>query len=141
MKKYLVLLVFLLPAIMVKAQKNTHTKVSGQDGFFDKGVEEQSAFFPGGVEKFYAYLKQNSKYPLFTENGQSIKPVFVGFIVQKDGTLTDVHVLRSASPEFDAEAIRLIKASPPWIPGEQNGVKIKQQYIVPVRFAEKNQQL
>ena len=84
---------------------------------------ESQPMFPGGMNKFYAYLSKAIRYPsMAQENGVQGK-VFMSFIVEKDGTLTDIKVERKLGSGTDEEAIRLLKASPHWIAGVQHGNK------------------
>ncbi|RYZ95276.1 MAG: energy transducer TonB [Sphingobacteriaceae bacterium] len=90
--------------------------------------------FPGGIAKFYAYLRDNTKYPALERENNVQGKVFVSFVVEKDGALTDVKVTRGVSSGIDAEAIRVLKKSPRWKPGIQNGRPVRVQYSVPVAF-------
>jgi len=94
-----------------------------------KQVEHEPQF-PGGIQKLYAYLRKNLRYPRMDIQGK----VFVTFVVEKDGSLTNIKIQRSLSPETDAEAIRLIKNSPKWNPGIQNGRPVRVQYSLPIVF-------
>lgn len=85
--------------------------------------------FPGGLEKFYKYVGNNYKVP--EEDGLKGK-VFVTFVVEKDGSLTDVKVIRDIGYGTGAEAIRVLKKSPRWNPGEQNGKKVRVLYSLPI---------
>lgn len=84
--------------------------------------------FPGGINKFYSYVSNNFK---FEEEGVSGR-VFVTFVVEKDGSLTDIKVVRDIGFGSGAEAIRVLKKSPRWIPGEQNGKKVRVLYSLPI---------
>ena len=67
------------------------------------------------------------------ENGVQGR-VIVQFVVEKDGSVTDVHVAKSVDPSLDKEASRVVKAMPKWIPGKQNGSAVRVKYTVPVTF-------
>jgi protein TonB len=82
---------------------------------------EQQPTFPGGMEKFYAYLKKTVKYPTMAQENNIQGKVFLSFVVEKDGALTDIKVDRKLGGGTDEEAVRVLKASPKWIPGIQNG--------------------
>ncbi len=98
-----------------------------------KAVEHEPEF-PGGIEKLYRYLGRNLRYPAAAKENNIQGKVFVTFVVEIDGSLTDIKVSKSLSPETDAEAIRLMKASPKWNPGIQNGRAVRTQYTLPVAF-------
>lgn len=91
--------------------------------------------FPGGMEKFLKFVDNNFKYPQDAEianinlNG---KKVYATFVVEKDGSLTDIKILRDAGYGTGTEAIRVLKKCPKWTPGEQNGKKIRVLYSVPI---------
>ena len=85
--------------------------------------------FPGGIAKFYKYLQNNYRTP--EEEGLSGK-VYVTFVVEKDGSLTDIKVVRDIGFGTGKEAIRVLKASPKWTPGEQNGKKVRVLFSQPI---------
>lgn len=96
-------------------------------------IEKQPSF-PGGMDKFYAYLKKTVRYPsMAQENGISGK-VFVSFVVEKNGSLTDIKVERKLGYGTDEEAVRVLKASPRWTPGIQNGKPVRVKYNIPISF-------
>ncbi len=85
--------------------------------------------FPGGIQKFYKYIQNNFTPP--DEPGIKGK-VFVSFVVEKDGSLTDIKVIRDPGYGTKEEAIRVLKKSPRWVPGEQNGKKVRVLYSLPI---------
>ncbi|KAF2337368.1 MULTISPECIES: energy transducer TonB [Flavobacterium] len=85
--------------------------------------------FPGGIDKFYKFVGNNYKTP--EEEGLKGK-VYVTFVVEKDGSLTDIKVLRDIGYGTGAEAIRVLKKCPKWTPGEQNGKKVRVLYSLPI---------
>jgi TonB family protein len=95
---------------------------------------ENSAEFPGGIEKFYEFIKATLKYPETAKQNGVKGKVFLTFVVEKDGSLNNIKVLRGIGSGCDEEAVRVIKASPKWKPGTQNGNIVRQQYTVPISF-------
>ena len=96
---------------------------------------EQVPQFPGGLEAFFSFLSKNARYPAnMRENGIQGK-VIISFVVETDGSLSNVHVTRSVADELDREALRVISASPRWKPGIQNGRLVRVAYSVPITFA------
>ncbi len=85
--------------------------------------------FPGGLDKFYKFIGKNFQVP--EEDGLKGK-VFVTFVVEKDGSLTDIKVLRDIGYGTGKEAIRVLKSCPRWNPGEQNGKKVRVLYSLPI---------
>lgn len=103
-----------------------------EDPIYDY-VEEQPSF-PGGTEKMMNYVQTNLKYPEQAVEEGIEGRVFVGFVVRKDGSLTDVSIKRGVHPLLDKEAKRIVTSMPNWIPGKQNGKSVNVRMIVPVKF-------
>ena len=97
-------------------------------------VVEQMPAFPGGDAALMKYLSENIKYPEAAEKAGEQGRVVVNFIVEKDGAISNVYVVRSVTPTLDAEAVRVIKAMPKWVPGKQDGQFVRVKYNVPVSF-------
>jgi protein TonB len=90
--------------------------------------------FPGGIEKFYAYVGKSIKYPPMAAENNIQGKVFLSFVVEKNGELTDIHVDRKLGGGTDEEAVRVLKASPRWTPGIQNGKPVRVKYNIPISF-------
>lgn len=97
-------------------------------------VVEQMPEFPGGDQVLMKFLSANVKYPTQAAENNIQGRVVVGFLVERDGSITNVQVLRSAHPLLDAEAVRVVKSMPKWKPGKQNGDPVRVLYQVPVAF-------
>lgn len=97
-------------------------------------VVEDMPQFPGGVTALMKYLADNVKYPVEAQKAKVEGRVIVQFVVEKDGAVTNVHVIRSASELFDAEALRVVSAMPKWKPGTQNGKPARMQFNIPIMF-------
>ena len=97
-------------------------------------VVEQMPQFPGGQQALFEYLSKNIKYPVIAEENGVQGRVIVTFVVERDGSITDVKVVKSVDPSIDKEAQRVVKAMPHWIPGKQNGSAVRVKYTVPVTF-------
>lgn len=95
---------------------------------------EQTPSFPGGFEAFSRYLAQNIRYPKKAVAKNIQGKVFVAFMVEKDGQLTEFHVMRSPSDDLSFEALRVLKAAPNFNPGIQNGKPVRVAFIVPISF-------
>ena len=87
-------------------------------------VVEQMPAFPGGDAALMKYLQENTHYPT----------IAAGFVVEKDGSITDITVIKSQDPSLDREAARVVKSMPRWIPGKQNGSAVRVKFQVPVTF-------
>lgn len=97
-------------------------------------VVEQMPSFPGGPSALFEYLSKNIKYPVVAEENGIQGRVIVSFVVERDGSITDVRVVKSVDPSLDKEAQRVVKSMPRWIPGKQNGSAVRVKYTVPVTF-------
>lgn len=96
-------------------------------------VEEQPSF-PGGQGALMAWLRDNIKYPVVAaENGIEGK-VIVQFVVGKNGSISNVKVVKSIDPSLDREAVRVVSSMPSWTPGKQNGTSVNVRYTLPVTF-------
>ena len=97
-------------------------------------VVEQMPSFPGGQAALMNYLNSNIKYPVIAEENGIQGRVVVQFVVGKDGSISNVHVVKSVDPSLDKEAVRVVKNMPRWIPGKQNGQSVTVRYTLPVTF-------
>lgn len=98
------------------------------------GAAEEMPSFPGGEKALMQYIKDNTYYPEELCEGAAQGRVMVGFVINEDGSISDVKVLRSLTPEFDEVAVKIVKGMPKWNPGKQNGKAVKTKYTVPVSF-------
>jgi TonB family protein len=99
---------------------------------------EQSPEFPGGLKELYAFLGNNIVYPKLARQNGTKGRVIVQFVVQKDGALTNIKVVRGIGDGCDEEVLRVMKLSPLWKPGMQNGKTVDVAYTVPVAFLLNN---
>ena len=97
-------------------------------------VVEEMPHFPGGAAALQAFLSSNTKYPVVAQENGVQGRVIVSFVVERDGSITDVKVVRSVDPSLDREASRVVRSMPRWSPGKQNGSAVRVKYTVPVVF-------
>ena len=97
-------------------------------------VVEEMPSFPGGQGALMSYLASNIKYPVVAQENGVQGRVIVSFVVERDGSISDVKVARSVDPSLDREAQRVVKSMPKWKPGKQNGSAVRVKYTVPVVF-------
>jgi protein TonB len=95
---------------------------------------EQNPEFPGGTSAMYKYLGDNIKYPAAAQRANVSGRVFVKFVVEKDGSIGNVEVMKGIGFGCDEEAIRVIKSMPKWNPGRQNGKNVRVFYNMPVVY-------
>lgn len=98
------------------------------------GAAEEMPSFPGGEKALMQYIKDNTYYPEEMCEGAAQGRVMVGFVINEDGSISDIKVLRSLTPECDEVAVKIVKGMPKWNPGKQNGKAVKTKYTVPVSF-------
>ena len=98
-------------------------------------VVEKMPEFPGGQQALFKYLSENVKYPVIAQENGIQGRVICQFVVNKDGSIVDVEVVRSGGDaSLDKEAVRVIKSMPKWKPGKQRGKAVRVKYTVPVNF-------
>lgn len=97
-------------------------------------VVEKMPSFPGGDAALFKFLNENVKYPVIAQENGVQGRVICQFVVNRDGSIVDVEVVRSVDPSLDKEAIRVIKSMPKWSPGQQRGKPVRVKYTLPVNF-------
>ena len=97
-------------------------------------VVEEMPQFPGGMGEAMKFLAKNIKYPVSAQQAKIEGRVVVQFVVERDGSISDIHTVRSVSPELDAEAVRVVSLMPKWIPGKQRGKAVAVKYTMPIMF-------
>ncbi len=97
-------------------------------------VVEKMPSFPGGDSQLFKFLNDNVKYPVIAQENGVQGRVICQFVVNRDGSIVDVEVVRSVDASLDKEAIRVIKSMPKWSPGQQRGKPVRVKYTLPVNF-------
>lgn len=97
-------------------------------------VAETIPEFPGGDAEMSKFLANNLKYPPAMVEMVISGRVIAGFVVEKDGSINSVEIVRSLHPLFDAEVMRVIRQMPKWIPGQLNGKPVRMYYLMPVKI-------
>ena len=97
-------------------------------------VVEQQPEFPGGMSALMKFLSDNIKYPVIAQENGIQGRVITTFVVERDGSITDINVVRGQDPSLDKEAIRVIKTMPRWKPGQQRGKPVRVRFTLPVQF-------
>ena len=106
---------------------------SAEQGEIFQVVEEQP-MFPGGMQELMTFLQANIRYPKEAQERGLQGRVVVQFVVNKDGSICDEHVVRSVDPQLDAEALRVVRSMPNWTPGKQRGEAVRVRFTIPVSF-------
>lgn len=97
-------------------------------------VVEQQPEFQGGYEAMMNFLKKNIRYPASARRMGVDGTVYVSFVVSKDGSISEVKVIRGLSADLDKEAVRVVSMMPPWRPGKQNGKPVFVRFVLPIKF-------
>ena len=101
-------------------------------------VVEDQPEFPGGMSALMKFLGDNIKYPVITQENGIQGRVITNFVVERDGSITDVQVVRGEDPSLDREAVRVIQTMPKWKPGQQRGKAVRVRFTLPVVFRLQN---
>lgn len=97
-------------------------------------VVGQQPNFPGGKEELFKYLAYNMIYPADAAKNKVEGRVLVTFVIEHDGSISNVNVVNSVYPSSDKEAIRVVSEMPKWIPGKANGKTVRVKYTIPITF-------
>ncbi len=130
MKRFLLLLsaIFLTNMALCQEEK----KVSVDDEVFV--VVEEQAEFPGGLDSMYAYIQKNLKYPELAKEKGIEGRVFVSFIIEKDGSISNILIKRAIGGGCEEATVEMIKNMPKWKPGKQRGKPVRFQFTLPIKF-------
>jgi protein TonB len=120
----------------------SHFSVSAQSDLSNnKDTSVRTAFssaekpqYPGGEQALYTYVAQNVTYPPLSAEQNIEGTVVISFVVEKDGSLSNIKVVKSVHPLLDREALRVIGEMPKWKPGKQDGKEVRVQFNLPVNF-------
>jgi len=97
-------------------------------------VEDMPQFKGGGINAFRNYVQKNIEYPTVAAENGIEGTVFIKFVVDKDGGISDVTVMRGVDPALNEEAMRVIRGAPEWEPGQQRGQTVRVQFTIPIVF-------
>lgn len=97
-------------------------------------VVEEFPEFPGGTEVLMDFIKKNLRYPELLAESSILGRVTLSFVVEKDGSITDIQEMRSPSEYLTEEAIRVVQLMPKWKPGKQRGQAVRVKYMIPITF-------
>ena len=125
-------LLIILPAFSF-AQTQQDILLSEEPGVMV--TSEKMPEYPGGQEAMMKFLSKNIQYPASALENNKQGVVYVQFVVDIDGSITNTKVIRGFDADCDAEALRVVNLMPNWTPGEQDGKKVKVRFNLPIRFA------
>jgi TonB family protein len=135
MKQLFILIILLVVFFKTNAQGNVKASdIVRVDDNFVSCDNEILASFPGGLGKFNLYLMKSIHYPATAVKSKIHGKMILDFIVEKDGRINAVKVVKSVSPDLDAEAVKVLKNSPKWNPTKNCGKARRTQYRIPINF-------
>lgn len=130
MKRFLLLLSAILLTNMAFCQEEKKGSVD-EEVFV---VVEEQAEFPGGLDSMYAYIQKNLKYPEKAKAEGIEGRVFVQFVIEKDGSISNILIKRAIGGGCEEAAVEMIKNMPKWKPGKQKGKPVRFQFTLPIKF-------
>ena len=131
MKKLILMLLMAVCCLMTANAQKTVVSQTNQKVF---DTVDQMPEYPGGMQAMIEFLQANMKYPEDAAKQKVEGRVMVQFVVETDGSISDVHVAKQVFPSLDAEAIRVVKAMPNWTPGKEKGRVVRVKYLLPIVF-------
>ena len=131
MKKLILMLLMAGGCLMTANAQKTVVSQTNQKVF---DTVEQMPEYPGGMQAMIEFLQTNMKYPEDAAKQKVEGRVMVRFVVETDGSVSDVHVAKQVFPSLDAEAIRVVQAMPKWTPGKDKGRVVRVKYNLPIVF-------
>lgn len=134
MKKFILMSMMAVLCIMTMSAQKTVVSQKSQKVY---DTVDQMPEFAGGMSALIDYLSTNIKYPQDAIKQNLSGRVMVMFVVETDGSISNVKVAKNVFPSLDAEAVRVVKAMPKWIPGRHKGKIVRVNYIVPIVFSIK----
>jgi protein TonB len=135
MKQIIITMLLLLAATIANAQDKEKAQQDAQkEGYEVFDQPDQNPQFPGGDKACLDYIKKNMCYPEEAKKKGIEGRVFVQFVVNKDGSIVDVKVLRSPDPSLSKEAERVVKEMPKWRPARQGNKPVRSRFNLPVMF-------
>lgn len=125
---------------MIEKENETHRNldITKSDQSTNQAVEdiaEEDAEFYGGMSKFYEFISLSTIYPDECYEKNETGKVFIQFVIEKDGTVTNVNVKKGATQHLDNEAKRVIRSSPKWKPANNKGIKVRERFVIPILFS------
>lgn len=132
MEKTLAIALLVALGAMAHAQQPARATVTKSTEIFT--VVEKNPEYPGGDEALYQFIASNIQYPEAAKADGKGGMVYLTFVIETDGTISDVKVLRSPHPALGEEAVRVVRLMPKWKPGKQRGKKVRVQYNLPINF-------
>jgi len=107
---------------------------SAEDSIYNTSSIEVQPLFPGGDAALYEYLRNNIRYPRMAVEANIQGTVYIGFVIEKDGGISNVKVERTPAAILAEEASRVVSSMPDWIPGKQGGRTVRVNFVLPVKF-------
>lgn len=126
------ILMMALAAMMMVSTAAAQTTKENKEKVYEKC--EVLPEYPGGIQAMMKFIGENQKYPAEAVKRGEQGRVVVSFVVEKDGSLTDIEVTKHATPTLDAAAVETVKKMPKWKPGTHKGKKVRVQFALPISY-------
>ena len=137
MRKFRLLLLLIgiaIPSLFYAQDKQNGNAVQGKDAEYAVSELDSQPEFPNGNDGIVKYLSENIKYPKKALKNGITGKVFIQFVIDKTGKVTNVTAVRGVEKSLDKEAVRVIKSMPKWKPGIKDGQPVKVKYTIPINF-------
>lgn len=132
MKKLFTLVILLAAAMVASAQVPATTGGDADEQVFT--IVDDEPEFPGGIESLYQFIATNVKYPEAAKEKKVTGRALVSFIIEKDGSISNIGTTHCPDESLCEEAMRVVRAMPRWKPGRVKGKKVRVQYVLPINF-------
>ena len=133
MKQLILLMMIVTTSVLPVFSQNENVVERTVVDIQNEVVEEQ-AVFPGGEDALYKWVYSNLKYPKKAKKNRVEGDVAIKFTVEKNGTVSEVEILKGTDPLLDEEALRIVKMMPKWQAAKQNGAIVRGQYVMIIQF-------
>lgn len=130
------LMLICVAGLQAQGNKKSNNKSTNKNNKVDKVYEfcERSAEFPGGFDAMTSFISSTLEYPQQSKDKNVEGRVLVKFVIETDGSISNVEILQGLDEYCNQESERIIKAMPRWKPAEDKGKKVRQQFVIPIRF-------
>jgi len=122
-------------AILFSFSLNINAQVDKSDKNGVYTVVEKEAEYPGGIEAMNKFLARNINYPSLASQKEIEGKVLISFIIEKDGSISNIKIIKDIGEGCGQEGVRIVKLMPKWKPAEQRGKPVRQQFVLPISFS------
>lgn len=106
-----------------------------ENSIWEWGDISKKPTFPGGMGEFYKFIQLNFVYPIDEKTNKIEGTIYLWFVIEKNGKVSNVEILKGVSPGLDTEAVRVLKSSPRWLPGKVNNQRVRVSFTLPLKLS------